>query len=163
MPAHGWDKGHSKRVRRMVLMGFRFYRRVHLCPGLSVNLSRSGPSLTLGVRGAHVTLGRDRITKTVGLPGTGIFYTSRQGMHTGYHSAKHDAPVTPEMKSVCITNSRCASRAGSNSASRFHVMARLLGTDKTRGRRRSTGSVEMRMRPANRMIRARVERPSSKP
>jgi hypothetical protein len=48
-------------------VGFRFYRRVHLCPGLSVNLSRSGPSLTLGVRGAHVTLGRDRITKT--LPG----------------------------------------------------------------------------------------------
>jgi hypothetical protein len=76
-------------------MGLRFYRRVHLCPGLSVNLSRSGPSLTLGVRGAHVTLGRARITRTVGLPGTGIFYTSRQGTHTGYHSAKHDAPVTP--------------------------------------------------------------------
>ena len=37
-------------------VGLRFYRRVHLCPGLSVNLSRSGPSLTLGVRGAHVTL-----------------------------------------------------------------------------------------------------------
>ena len=34
-------------------MGLRFYRRVHLCPGLSVNLSRSGPSLTLGVRGAQ--------------------------------------------------------------------------------------------------------------
>jgi hypothetical protein len=42
-----------------------------------------------------VTLGRARITRTVGLPGTGIFYTSRQGTHTGYHSAKHDAPVTP--------------------------------------------------------------------
>ena len=55
-------------------MGLRFYRRVHLCPGLSVNLSRSGPSLTMGVRGAHVTLGRGRVTKTVGLPGTGIFY-----------------------------------------------------------------------------------------
>ncbi|MBZ5558979.1 MAG: DUF4236 domain-containing protein [Acidobacteriia bacterium] len=81
-------------------MGLRFYRRVHLCPGLSVNLSRSGPSLTLGVRGAHVTLGRDRITKTVGLPGTGIFYTSRQGTHTGYHSARHDAPVTPDVQAA---------------------------------------------------------------
>ena len=50
------------------------------------------------VRGAHVTLGRDRITKTVGLPGTGIFYTSRQGTHSGYHSAKHDAPVGPDVQ-----------------------------------------------------------------
>jgi hypothetical protein len=75
-------------------------RTTHLCPGLSVNLSRSGPSLTLSVRGAHATLGRDRITKTVGLPGTGIFYTSRQGTHTGYHSAKRDAPVTPAVHAV---------------------------------------------------------------
>jgi hypothetical protein len=81
-------------------MGLRFYRRVHLCPGLSVNLSRSGPSLTMGVRGAHVTLGRGRVTKTVGLPGTGIFYTSRQGTHTGYHSAKHEALVTPNLQAV---------------------------------------------------------------
>ena len=87
-------------MRRIPGVGFRFYRRVHLCPGLSVNLSRSGPSLTLGVRGAHVTLGGDRITKTVGLPGTGIFYTSRQGTHTGYHSARHDAPVTPDVQAA---------------------------------------------------------------
>ena len=81
-------------------MGLRSYRRVHLCPGLSLNLSRSGPSLTVGVRGAHVTLGRDRVTKTVRLPGTGIFYTSRQGTHTGYHSAKHDALVTPNVQAA---------------------------------------------------------------
>lgn len=77
-------------------MGLRFYRRVHLCPGLSVNLSRSGPSLSVGIRGAHVTVGPTGVTKTVGLPGTGIFYTSRNGMHTGYHSAKQDAQVTPD-------------------------------------------------------------------
>src|SRR5438094_349168 len=35
-------------------MGLRFYRRVHLCPGLSLNVSRSGPRLTFGVRGAHL-------------------------------------------------------------------------------------------------------------
>ena len=64
-------------------MGFRFYRRLHLCPGLSVNLSRSGPSLSVGVRGAHVTVGRTGVTKTVGIPGTGVFYTSRQGYHSG--------------------------------------------------------------------------------
>jgi hypothetical protein len=79
-------------------VGLRFYRRVHLFPGLSVNLSRSGPSLSVGVRGAHVTFGRAGVTKTVGLPGTGIFYTSRQGRHTGYHSANHEAPVAPAVQ-----------------------------------------------------------------
>lgn len=74
-------------------VGLRFYRRVHLCPGLAVNVSRSGPSLTFGVRGAHVTVGRRGVRKTVGLPGTGLYYTSRRGLHTGYHSAAHDAPL----------------------------------------------------------------------
>jgi hypothetical protein len=81
-------------------VGLRFYRRVHLCPGLSVNLSRSGPSLSLGVRGAHVTVGRRGMTKTVGIPGTGIFYTSRQGLHSGYHSAKQDAAVAPHVQAA---------------------------------------------------------------
>src|ERR1700690_3951675 len=77
-------------------MGLRFYKRMHLFPGVSVNVTRSGPSLTVGVRGAHVTVGRTGVTRTVGLPGTGVFYTSRAGAHSGYHSAKHDEPVTPD-------------------------------------------------------------------
>ena len=64
-------------------MGLRFYRRVHIFPGLTVNVSRSGPSLSMGVRGAHVTFGRRGVTRTVGIPGTGIYYTSRTRYHTG--------------------------------------------------------------------------------
>lgn len=40
----------------------------------------------MGVRGAHVTVGRRGVTRTVGLPGTGLFYTSRSGHHTGLHT-----------------------------------------------------------------------------
>ena len=72
---------------------FRFYRRVNIFPGVSVNLSKSGPSLTVGMRGAHVTLGSRSVTRTVGLPGTGIYYTSRAGYHSGVHSAHADTPV----------------------------------------------------------------------
>jgi Protein of unknown function (DUF4236) len=72
---------------------FRFYRRVHIFPGLSVNLTKSGPSLTVGMRGAHVTFGRNGVTRTVGLPGTGLYYTSRTGRHTGFHSAHTETPV----------------------------------------------------------------------
>lgn len=74
---------------------FRFYRRVRIFPGLSVNLSKSGPSLTMGVRGAHVTFGARGVTRTVGIPGTGLYYTSRSGRHTGFHSAHYEAPLSP--------------------------------------------------------------------
>ncbi len=59
-------------------------------------MSKSGPSLTMGVRGAHLTFGTRGVTKTVGLPGTGIYYTSRAGYHTGFHSAHAEAPLAPE-------------------------------------------------------------------
>jgi hypothetical protein len=38
-------------------MGFRFSRRVSILPGLKLNLSGSGVSLSAGVRGAHINLG----------------------------------------------------------------------------------------------------------
>ncbi|SRR5579875_1548449 len=79
---------------------FRFYRRVNIFPGLSVNLSKSGPSLSVGVRGAHVTVGRNGIRKTVGIPGTGIYYTSYNGYHTGFHSAHQETPLSPEQQAA---------------------------------------------------------------
>ena len=63
-----------------------------------MNVSRSGPSLTVGVRGAHVTMGRSGVTRTVGLPGTGIYYTSHRGYHSGFHSAHGDPPLAPEQQ-----------------------------------------------------------------
>jgi hypothetical protein len=74
---------------------FRFYRRVSIFPGLAVNLSKSGPSLTVGMRGAHMTFGRRGVTRTVGIPGTGMYYTSRAGYHSGVHSAHTETPVDP--------------------------------------------------------------------
>ena len=73
---------------------FRFFRRVHIAPGLTVNLSKSGPSLSLGARGAHVTLSRSGVRNTVGLPGSGCFYTSKEGWHSGAHSAPEFSSAT---------------------------------------------------------------------
>jgi len=66
-------------------MGLRFYRRVHF-PGGSINFSMSGPSLSIGGRGAHITFGRRGVTRTVGIPGSGIYWTDHVGRHTGLHS-----------------------------------------------------------------------------
>jgi len=57
-------------------MSFRFWRRVRIAPGVTLNLSKSGGSLSFGVRGAHFTVGPHGKRVTAGIPGTGLFYTS---------------------------------------------------------------------------------------
>ncbi len=56
-------------------MGFRFYRRKKLFPGVTLNVSKSGPSVSIGGRGARMTIGPKGTRKTIGIPGTGISYT----------------------------------------------------------------------------------------
>ncbi len=57
-------------------MGFRFWRRIKIAPGVTLNLSKSGGSLSFGPRGAKFTVGSRGKRATVGIPGTGLFYTS---------------------------------------------------------------------------------------
>ena len=52
-------------------MPFRFQRRVPT-PFGRVNLSKSGVSLTEGVPGAHLTMGRRGVRASLGLVGTGF-------------------------------------------------------------------------------------------
>ena len=44
---------------------FRFYRRLKIAPGITLNFSKSGVSTSLGPRGAKVTLGRHGIRQKV--------------------------------------------------------------------------------------------------
>jgi hypothetical protein len=53
-------------------MGFRLYRRVKILPGISLNVSKGGLSLSAGVRGARLTFGQRGITRSLGIPGTGL-------------------------------------------------------------------------------------------
>jgi hypothetical protein len=62
-------------------MPSRFFRRVRIAPGVRVNFSKSLPSVSVGVRGAHVTVGHNRRRATVGIPGTGLFYTKYSHQH----------------------------------------------------------------------------------
>ena len=54
-------------------MGFRFQKRIGFPLG-RINLSKSGASVSLGVRGAHLTLGKAP-RMTVGIPGSGLSWT----------------------------------------------------------------------------------------
>ena len=62
-------------------MGFRFHRTIRLFPGLRLNVSKSGVSASIGTRGAWLTFGRKGTRTTVGLPGTGISYTTTSSAH----------------------------------------------------------------------------------
>lgn len=64
-------------------MGLRFFRRMKLAPGLTLNMSRSGPSFSFGPRGMKYTVGPRGTRKTFGLPGTGLYYTTSSGWGGG--------------------------------------------------------------------------------
>ena len=68
-------------------MSFRFFRRIRVAPGISLNLSRSGGSLSFGPRGSKYTVGPRGTRSTVGLPGTGLHYT-----RTGSRARRSPSP-----------------------------------------------------------------------
>ena len=57
-------------------MSLRIWRRFHVAPGVTVNLSKTGISASVGPRGAHITMRRTP-RATVGVPGPGVFLTER--------------------------------------------------------------------------------------
>lgn len=58
-------------------MGLRFNRRVRIVPGARLNFSKRGVSLSVGKRGAWVTLAPKGVRGSVGIPGTGLSYTAQ--------------------------------------------------------------------------------------
>ena len=56
-------------------MSFRFWRRIRIAPGVTLNLSKSTASLSFGPRGAKYTVSPRGNRAMAGLPGTGLFYT----------------------------------------------------------------------------------------
>ena len=57
-------------------MGFRFRRRIRIAPGISLNVSKSGISTSIGGRGATLNISKRGTRTTLGLPGSGISYRS---------------------------------------------------------------------------------------
>ncbi len=78
-------------------MGFRFWRRVRIAPGVTLNLSKSGGSLSFGPRGAKFTVGSRGKRATVGIPGTGLFYTTT--LPSGRTGGRRSAPAVPTVRS----------------------------------------------------------------
>lgn len=103
---------------------FRFYRRVKIAPGITLNFSKSGISASLGPRGAKVTFGRHGMRQTIGIPGTGLHYTEYTSWKTK-KKANHSSAIPhrqPEMtslpskKSVALQTTPVKSESSTSSA-----------------------------------------------
>lgn len=68
---------------------FRFRDRIKLLPGVHVNLSKTGASLSVGAPGASVNVGKQGVRTTTGIPGSGLSYSH-------LHKAPRPAAAEPE-------------------------------------------------------------------
>lgn len=64
-------------------MGLRFRRSIKVLPGVRINLGKKGASLSVGGRGGTLNVGKHGVRSTVGLPGTGLSYSSYQKWGSG--------------------------------------------------------------------------------
>jgi hypothetical protein len=76
-------------------MGFRFHRSLNVLPGVRVNFSKGMPSLSLGRRGLHYTIGAKGNRLTAGLPGTGLSYTDYEPHQRHRDGVRRAARHTP--------------------------------------------------------------------
>lgn len=58
-------------------MGWSYRKRIKIIPGVYLNLSKSGISTSIGVKGANVTFSREGTYLNTGISGTGIYNRSK--------------------------------------------------------------------------------------
>jgi hypothetical protein len=83
-------------------MGFKFRKRIKLASGLWVNLSKGFPSLSIGKRGPTTNIGKRGVRATVGIPGSGLSYTTKTAKWPEDDLSPHvppaDNPLPPGTK-----------------------------------------------------------------
>lgn len=90
-------------------MGWNFRRSMTLCKGVRLNFGKNGMSVSSGVKGFRKTynLTTGQTTTTFGIPGTGIYYTSREGgkkKKDESYSPNTQRQMTPNAYDVVSTN-----------------------------------------------------------
>lgn len=91
-------------------MTIRFNRRVSIIPGLRLNLSKRGASVSVGHRGGWITVGSRGARATVGIPGTGVFWTEHvsrgHAPPTGQHCAALACLICAALVALALMGAR---------------------------------------------------------
>lgn len=78
-------------------MGMRFRKSKKIAPGVRVNLNAKSASISIGPKGFKKTFSTSgRTTTTVGIPGTGLSYSTNKKMGAPTAAASAD-PIVPEV------------------------------------------------------------------
>lgn len=82
-------------------MGLNYRHSVKLGKNVRLNFSKSGMGISAGVKGAHVSVGPHGVRKTVGIPGTGIYYTKQSSYKKKAPAeSKPTGPLLPMVPAV---------------------------------------------------------------
>lgn len=78
-------------------MGMRFRKSKKIAPGVRVNLNAKSASISIGPKGFKKTFSTSgRTTTTVGIPGTGLSYSTSKKMGAPTAAASAD-PIVPDV------------------------------------------------------------------
>lgn len=78
-------------------MGFRVRRSIKIAPGVRLNVSSKSIGVSAGVRGARVSVNSSgRVTRSVGIPGTGISHTKTSSVGRGRSTARPKQSARPK-------------------------------------------------------------------
>lgn len=81
-------------------MGLRFRRSFKLAPGIRANVTKKGVGFSFGGKGHSVSVhSSGRVTSTVGIPGSGLSYTTTSGGSSGGGAKKHRENSAPSPSS----------------------------------------------------------------
>jgi tetratricopeptide (TPR) repeat protein len=95
-------------------MGFRFFKRMKVLPGVTLNLSKSGGSFSVGPQGARLTVGQHGARVSLGIPGSGLYYTtnfslSKLGKLFGKATGTEESAETGETQATTEASSSAKS------------------------------------------------------
>lgn len=72
-------------------MGLRFHKSMKIAPGVKLNLNKKSTSITFGKKGLHHTISSTgKKTSTIGVPGTGLSYSTSNSKNASHSSSVTD-------------------------------------------------------------------------
>lgn len=83
-------------------MGWRYRRSVKLFPGVKINLSKTGASLSVGGRGATMNIGKRGVRRTLSIPGTGISYVTQRSWSPPPNTSTPATTSPPQQQSKAL-------------------------------------------------------------
>lgn len=84
-------------------MGLRFRRSFKIAPGVRVNLNKKSASVSFGPKGLkHTVSTTGKSHTTVGIPGTGLSYTTTGGGSRPASVPSAQRPTSPKSKAVVL-------------------------------------------------------------